>query len=111
MKRSWQIFWHIFFWVSLISLFMYLGSQDMKMSVKSLLVVYLLYPVINISLFYTNFLVLIPQFFNKKRYTFYFIAIAITIVIFGLIKYGFGLIFTKDVLQREYGHTINFLAY
>jgi two-component system, LytTR family, sensor kinase len=111
MKKSWQIFWHVFFWLSLISLFMYLGKDEMKMNASSLLVVYLLYPAINICLFYINFLVLIPQFFDKKRYTLYFISIAVTIIIFGFVKYGFGLVFYKEVLMREYGHTVDFFAY
>jgi two-component system LytT family sensor kinase len=111
MKKSWQIFWHVFFWIGLISIFIYLGTEDMKLSIKSLLVVFLLFPAINISLFYLNFLVYIPLFFNKKRYTFYIITLAITIVAFGLIKYGFGTIFPKEVLEREYGHIIGFWPY
>ena len=111
MKKSWQIFWHVFFWVSLISLFMYLGSEDMKLSLKSLMVVYLLFPAINIGLFYLNFLVFIPRFFNKKQYTLYIIALGIAVVGFGLIKYGFGLTFPKEVLEREYGHMIGFWPY
>ncbi len=111
MKRSWQIFWHVFFWLSLISLFMYLGSDDMKMSPRSLLIVFVLYPAINISLFYLNFLLLIPVFFNKKRYSFYIISLAIAIVGYGLIKYSIGLVFRKEVLEREYGHVIGFWPY
>src|ERR1700743_1518877 len=101
MKKSWQIFWHVFFWISLISLFMYLGSDDMRMSMKALLIVFLLYPAINISLFYLNFLLLIPAFFNKKRYTFYIISVALAIILYGIIKYSVGLQFKQEVLARE----------
>ncbi|MGN6179034.1 MAG: sensor histidine kinase [Mucilaginibacter sp.] len=111
MKKSWQIFWHVFFWLSLISFFMYLGTEDMKMSVKSLFIVFLLYPAINISLFYLNFLLLIPVFFNKKRYSLYIISVAIAIVGYGVMKYSIGLIFKKEVLAREYGHVIGFWPY
>ncbi len=111
MKKSWQIFWHVFFWISIISLFMYLGSDDMKWGMKSLLVVYLLYPVINISLFYLNLLLLIPAFFNKKRYALYIISLAVVIIGYGFVKYAFGLMYKQQVLAREYGHVIGFWTY
>jgi len=111
MKRSWQIFWHVFFWVSLISLFLYLGSDDMRLGVKGLLVVFLLYPLINIGLFYLNFLVFIPNFFNKKRYGLYAIVIVGAIIFFGLGKYGIGLMFRPYVLVHMKGEPIGFWSY
>lgn len=111
MKRSWQIFWHVFFWVSLISLFLYLGSDDMRLGFKGVLVVFLLYPLINIGLFYLNFLVFIPNFFNKKRYGLYAAVIVVTIVFFGLGKYGIGLMFRPYVLVHMKGEAIGFWSY
>lgn len=98
MKKSWQIFWHIFFWLSIISLFLFLAQDDTHLDNTGLFVVFLLYPAINIGLFYLNYLVYIPNFLNKKKYTAYAIVVAITIIIFGLGKYGIGLFFKPYVL-------------
>jgi two-component system, LytTR family, sensor kinase len=112
MKKSWQIFWHVFFWISFISLFMYLGTMDMKMDMHSLLVVYLLYPIINISLFYLNLKLLIPYFFNRKRYSLYIVSLAVVIIAYGVIKYSIAaLFFPHEVLARETGHIIGFWPY
>jgi LytS/YehU family sensor histidine kinase len=86
--------------------------MDMKMGLHTLLVVYLLYPMINISLFYVNLWLLIPQFFNKKRYALYIVSLAVTIVIYGVIKYSIAYrFFQHEVLARETGHIIGFWPY
>jgi two-component system LytT family sensor kinase len=110
MKWSWQIFWHIFFWLGLIALFMFIGYSDIKMGSRQLLVVFLLYPIINISLFYLNYLVYIPAFLDKKRYWLYAMVIAITIILFGLGKYGIGTLFRQDVLVQM-GVPVGFWRY
>ncbi len=111
MKKSWRVFWHVFVWVSLISLFMYLGHDDSPIDVKGLLVIFLLYPIINIGLFYLNYLVFIPRFLDKKRYIVYIAIILVTIIIFGFGKYGLGLIFKSYVLMRMHGQQIGFWSY
>ncbi|WP_183575366.1 sensor histidine kinase [Mucilaginibacter sp. X5P1] len=111
MKKSWQIFWHVFFWICLISLFLYLGSDDTGLGLKGLLIIFLLYPLINIGIFYLNYLVFIPNFWDKKRYSSYGILIVLTIIIFGLGKYGVGLYFKQYVLMHEKGHIIGFWQY
>jgi hypothetical protein len=111
MKLRWQIFWHVFFWVGMMSFFAFVSREDANVSTRSMLVVYLLYPVINISLFYLNYLVLLPQFLNKKRYGLYAIAIVIAIVIYGFVKYGFALIFKEDALVEHGGRVLGFGAY
>lgn len=112
MKKSWQVFWHVFFWLGVMSFFMYLGTIDMKMNLHSLLIVYVLYPSINISLFYLNYLVFIPHFFNKKRYSLYIISLVLAVVAYGLFKYMIGLLFFKqDVLTHMTGHEMGFWIY
>ncbi|WP_158992027.1 sensor histidine kinase [Mucilaginibacter sp. L196] len=110
MKRSWQIFWHVFFWLSIISLFLFLAQDDTHLDYLGLAIVFLLYPAINISLFYLNYLVYIPNFLDKKKYASYGIIIAITIVIFGLAKYGIGSIFKPYVLIHM-KQTLSFWQY
>jgi two-component system LytT family sensor kinase len=111
MKKSWRIFWHIFVWVSLISLFMYLGHDDSQTDIKALLVVFVLYPIINIGLFYLNYIIYIPRILDKKRYSLYIVVILVTIIIFGLGKYGIALMFKNYVLMHEHGHEASFWSY
>jgi two-component system LytT family sensor kinase len=71
------------------------------MSVKSMMVNIVLIGVINISLFYLNYLVFIPQFLDRKRYSVYILAIIATIVIYGLDKYGVALVFKDELLMHR----------
>jgi two-component system LytT family sensor kinase len=111
MKRSWQIFWHIVFWICMIAFFVSIARYSGKMTTQAILVIFVLYGIINISVFYLNFLLFIPRFLDKKKYKLYAISIVSTIISFGLIKYGFGLIFKSIILMRLKGHEIPFNKY
>ncbi|MDB5011787.1 MAG: Histidine kinase [Mucilaginibacter sp.] len=76
-----------------------------------ILIVFVLYGAINISLFYLHFLLFIPQFFNKKRYGLYALIIVVTIIFYGIGKYGVALLFEKDILVRYRGEIIGFTSY
>ncbi|NHA05896.1 histidine kinase [Mucilaginibacter sp. HC2] len=110
-KRGWQIFWHLLFWLGIISLFLSLAHSNTKLSNTELMILFLLYPAINISLFYINFLVYIPRFLDKKRYWAYALFIIVTIIAYGLGKYGVGLMFKQYVLVRQHGEVISFPSY
>lgn len=110
MKKSWQIFWHVFFWLSIISLFLLLAQSEMRMSYEEIFIMFVLYPAINIGLFYLNYLVYIPRFLDKKKYTAYAVIIVITLILFGIGKYGIGLLFKQYVLVRMH-ETIGFWHY
>jgi two-component system LytT family sensor kinase len=103
MKRNWQIFWHIFIWIGIIAFFLFIVHSNTKMTTHRMLVIFVLYGSINISLFYINYLLFIPQFLNKKRYGLYITAIVITIIAYGVAKYGVGLFFKDDILMRSMG--------
>jgi two-component system, LytTR family, sensor kinase len=111
MKLRWQIFWHAFFWVALFSFVLYIAHNDAKFTTEDLLVLFLLYPLINISLFYLHYLVLIPQFLNKKRYSYYISALIIAVIIYGFAKYGVALIFKQIILTRGKNHIVGFGEY
>jgi len=111
MKRTWAIFWHIFFWLSLLSLFIYLAYDDTKLGSRGVLVVFVLYPCINIGLFYLNLLVFIPNFLDKKRYGLYATIIAITVILLGFGKYGIGVAFRPYVLVHMHNKVIGFWPY
>ncbi|MBB6111206.1 sensor histidine kinase [Mucilaginibacter lappiensis] len=110
-KRGWQIFWHLLFWLGIISLFLSLAHSNTKLSNTELMILFLLYPAINISLFYINFLIYIPRFLDKKRYWAYALFIIVTIILYGLGKYGVGLLFRQYVLVRQHGEVITFPSY
>jgi len=97
MKKRWQIFWHVFIWVFIVGFFGYLIYMNAKLS-NAQMAVYLLYSLIDIGLFYVNYLLLIPRFLNKKLYSKYFIAILLTLTAFGVGKYGIGLLLKPYVL-------------
>jgi two-component system LytT family sensor kinase len=116
MKKGWQIFWHIFIWVAILSLFLSIVHSNHVMAVKTMLVNFGLYGLINISLFYLNYLVFIPQFLDRKRYSVYILAVVVTVIIYGADKYGIGLLFKDDVLTSMKGekgmkHIIGFWPY
>ncbi|WP_457130676.1 sensor histidine kinase [Mucilaginibacter sp. UYNi724] len=77
---------------------------------KTLLVVFLLFGVINIGLFYLNYLLLIPKYLDVKKYKQYAIYIISALVVFGLIKYGVAVIFKQIALERG-GKIITFWQY
>lgn len=76
-----------------------------------MLVIFTLYPAINLSLFYLNYLVFIPQFLDNKKYWAYAAAIVISILIYGFAKYGVALIFKQYVLMRMKGQVVGFGQY
>ena len=111
MKRSWQIFWHIIFWLGLIAFFASIARYSGKMTTEAVLIVFVLYGAINISVFYLNYSLLIPRFLDKKNYKLYAAGIVAAIIAFGLIKYGGGLVFKSYILVGLRKHESTFWEY
>jgi two-component system LytT family sensor kinase len=111
MKLRWQIFWHVFFWVAMISFFLFVAHNNTKLSADDLLIRFVLYGIINISLFYLNYLLLIPLFLDKKRYGIYVTGIVIVIILYGFAKYGVALGFKQYLLMRVKEGDVSFGAY
>src|ERR1700743_1401025 len=111
MKKNWQIFWHIVFWITIVTYFALVVHNNSKMTTEELLVIFGIYSVINIGLFYVNFLYLIPKFLDKKKYKFYTIALFFTIVVFSLGKYGIALIYKSFLLVHDNGKHVFFSSY
>ncbi|NCD70367.1 sensor histidine kinase [Mucilaginibacter agri] len=110
MKKGWQVFWHVFFWVSVISFFVFLIHSNTKMSWNQALVIFLSYIAVNIGLFYINLLVYIPLFLNKKKFRLYTVSLIITVILFGLGKYAFAVFFRPSTLMEK-GHVLTFGVY
>lgn len=112
MKKGWQVFWHMFFWICMIAFFGFITHNNTKISAEGLLVIFVLYGVINISLFYINFLLLIPRFLNRKKYLFYNVNLLLLVLIYGFIKYGVAICFKDFILVRGSKHeVVGFAAY
>lgn len=115
MQKKWSIFWHVVFWVSAIALLMFIGRNNSQISIEKLLILFGVFGLINITLFYINFLVFIPRFLHQKKYGHYAISILFLIPVFAFIKYGLALHFHDNVLLRgpsktEIGFTGYFLS-
>jgi len=112
MKKGWQVFWHTFFWVCMIAFFSLIVHNNTKISTQGLVVIFGLYGIINIGLFYLNFLLFIPLFLNRKKYLRYILTVLGAMLLFGFIKYGVGLGFKEYVLTHERGgKVIGFASY
>jgi two-component system LytT family sensor kinase len=112
MKKGWQVFWHVFFWVAMIAFFSFITHNNTKLSNQALSVIFGLYGLINIGLFYTNYLYLIPKFLDKKLYFRYILNLFVLIITYGFIKYGIAFYFKDYVLTRGSRHeVIGFVSY
>jgi len=88
MKKGWKIFWHALVWISCTAGLVFLAHSSDLIPLKTLLVAFGVFGVVNIALFYINYLILIPRFLNNnKRYALYFTGVAVSLIGIGLIKY------------------------
>jgi len=111
MKRRWQIFWHAFFWVFIISFCLAITRNNTKLTINDLLIIIVLYGAINISLFYLNYLVFIPRLLDKKRYGLFALAIVIAIIVYGLGKYGVAVFFRQYMITHIKAKAVGFVSY
>lgn len=111
MKRRWQIFWHAFFWVFIISFCLAIARNNTKLTVNDLLIIIVLYGAINISLFYLNYLVFIPRLLDKKRYGLFALAIVIAIIVYGFGKYGVAVFFRQYMITHVKAKAVGFVSY
>ncbi|WP_026897657.1 sensor histidine kinase [Daejeonella oryzae] len=98
MNKTKQIFLHSAIWISILLLFIYIGSNG-KYTYHTLVVI-VYFGLINILIFYINYLLILPKFLNKKRY--WWCAVSMILLVFSaaLIKYGLASIFKDFILIR-----------
>jgi sensor histidine kinase YesM len=111
MKKGWQILWHTLFWVVAIGFIVFIALSEAKLTLADILVLFVLFAGVNIALFYFNYLVLIPQFLNKKKYGGYALSVVITLVLFCFVKYVMALLFKQYILMRSNGHPVSAWEY
>ena len=77
---------------------------------QMLFIVFVVYGMVNIGLFYLNYLVLIPHFLDKKKYKVYALYVISAIIIIGLCKYGLAIAF-KPITYVRMHKPIGFWQY
>ncbi|SKB67810.1 sensor histidine kinase [Daejeonella lutea] len=112
MNKFQQIFLHVAVWAFLIVLFMFMTTRG---SINhTTIIVFIYFGIINISLFYINFLLILPTFLDRKRYLWCGLAIVVVILVFAFIKCGLAYYFYDVILTRVEGDKktyINFWEY
>ena len=111
MKPRWQIIIHLVSWLALLAFFATITISNTKLNHTEMWVYFVVYPAINISLFYINYLVLVPAFLDKKKYGLFFLSIGILVNIYGFGKYGMAVVFKEVVLMHDKAHVTSFGTY
>lgn len=78
------------------------------------IIVFIYFGIINISLFYVNFLLILPTFLDRKKYLWCGLAILIVVLAFAFLKCGLAYYFYDVILTRvngEHKEYINFWEY
>jgi two-component system LytT family sensor kinase len=97
-----SLYWAVISFIIILGVFL----SPEKESVKHYMISLLLFGIINVSLFYINYLILIPQLIkNKKRYFLYILAFILLLGASALIKTVVAVLNPKDMLDYvEMGH-------
>ncbi len=90
---------------------MLVAHNNTKLKLVDLLVTFIGYGIINIGMFYFNYLYLIPHYLDKKQYRRYVMVALLTVAIVGFVKYGLGTVFHEHILVSRSGKTISFWSY
>ncbi|MET3112811.1 two-component system LytT family sensor kinase [Pedobacter sp. CG_S7] len=106
MKHKGSIFIHIIFWLFLgMICVMAIINSEKKSSGYDIMVYFGYYGLINISIFYINYMLLIPQLVKeRKKYGLYVIAMVLLIVFMGVLKTLVALLYS-DIVLTYVNHT------
>lgn len=113
MNRFRQILLHIFVWVSLLLMLMFIATSGEKLT-HTTIVIFVYYGIINISIFYINYLFILPTFLDRKKYLWCGLAILFVVVVFAFIKCGLAYYFYDIIISRvnkNHKWVLNFWEY
>lgn len=99
MNKIRQVILHIIVWATILMLFMYMVSNG-KITDR-IIVVFGYFGLINITVFYINYLLILPTFLNQKKYLWCALSMVFLILISGFIKCGLAYYFHDIVLVRR----------
>ncbi|MGB4773587.1 MAG: histidine kinase [Daejeonella sp.] len=98
MNRTRQLFLHAVVWLAILLFFLFVTGNGSFAYRNFVVIVY--FGLINIGLFYTNYLFLLPQFFNRKKYWYFALAALTLVLVVGFFKYGLASFYEDIVLIR-----------
>jgi two-component system LytT family sensor kinase len=99
MNKLKQVILHTCIWAAILLFFMYLAS-DGKI-VHPTVVIFVYFGIINVVVFYINYLFILPTFLNKKRYVWCALAMLLLIIISAFMKCGLAYYFYDIVIKRD----------
>ena len=105
MNKFRQITLHLVVWVSLMLMFMLIASNGRPIEHGDV-VIFVYFGIVNISLFYANYLLILPTFLNPKKYTWCAFAMLLLVLVSIFIKCGLAYYFYEIVLVRNDGKNI-----
>lgn len=110
MNKVRTVFLHVSVWLGVLLLFVVMGSRNGTLRESVIIFVY--FGLLNIALFYINYLYILPKYLNSRRYMECALSIIFLIVFSGLIKYGLASFFSEVVLTRSsHRYLITFWEY
>lgn len=104
MNKSLRAYTHILVWITLLLLFMFMSSNG-KIEHKTV-VVFIYFGIINITVFYINYLFILPTFLNRKKYLWCAILILCLVLISSFVKCGLAYYFYDVVIKRDSGRYV-----
>ncbi|WP_306550430.1 sensor histidine kinase [Daejeonella sp.] len=96
MNKLKQIILHAIIWIAIVLYFMYNNGRTEYSTVVN----FVYFGVVNISLFYINYLIILPTFLNRKKYLWCALSIFFVVMIFSFIKCGLAYYFYDIVIKR-----------
>lgn len=97
MDKVKQIYLHVFVWLGILLFFLFLGSGPITHRTTA---IYLGFGLINIGVFYTTYLYILPKSLNHKKYKDCALWLACLIVAVGVFKFAIAWAFKDYVLTR-----------
>lgn len=100
MKSKAHIIVHSVFWSILLTFFVInMAFSTSKHSLHELVVEFGYYTIFNVSIFYINYTLLIPQLIkNRKKYRLYIGSIVLLILVMGIVKVAFAILNSEIIL-------------
>ena len=97
MNKLKQIILHAIIWIAIVLYFIYNNGR----TEYSTIVNFVYFGVINISLFYINYLIILPTFLNRKKYLWFALSILLLVMVTSFIKCGLAYYFYDIVIKRN----------
>lgn len=98
MNKLQRAFLHVAFWTLILVLFIYTGSRSVNL--RNAIVIFFYFGLINITVFYINYLYILPKFLNSRRYIGCAMSIILLIASSAVVKYALASAFREIVLVR-----------